>query len=368
MKSVFLSYCSKDSDIADIVEEGLATRLGNRIKLSRYTRDVHYRESFKEFMDSIRDHDFVIAIVSDSYLRSIGCLYEVGEVLKERDYTERLHFIVLQDSEDSDKKYYTNSECNVDAKIFNIADRTEYLMFWQTRYNNCKQVIAELDDDAAIEERIELHRISKIKNFDLPKFLGYLKDHNAARLSSLIKTDFEEIVVRICPESKSLIGSYDTYAGLLRAAILAVSDLTRTDYNQIILSTKTESHSFGLVVFADRIGRFKQKYRLVVTNGVISQSFTTNSIVCIGNVAANNDYFEAVGETRSELAIPIRTGNEVFGVINSESEEFDYYTEEMVGKIDFLAGKIAAQLQTLGFQVGIDANDLPYVSLNVNDS
>ena len=54
MRTVFLSYCSKDKEIADIVENGLLTRLGERIIISRYTRNVQYRDSFKSFMELLK--------------------------------------------------------------------------------------------------------------------------------------------------------------------------------------------------------------------------------------------------------------------------------------------------------------------------
>ena len=171
MRTVFLSYCSKDKEIADIVENGLLTRLGERIIISRYTRNVQYRDSFKSFMDTIRTHDFVVAIVSDSFLRSNGCLYEISEVLKEKDYTERLHFIVLQDG---DEKYYSHCSFAVAAKIFSILDQADYLYSWQDRINEAERKIAGIDEDAALDAKEELKKARKIKNYDLPFFINQL--------------------------------------------------------------------------------------------------------------------------------------------------------------------------------------------------
>ena len=362
MRTVFLSYCSKDKEIADIVENGLLTRLGERIIISRYTRNVQYRDSFKSFMDTIRAHDFVVAIVSDSFLRSNGCLYEISEVLKEKDYTERLHFIVLQDG---DEKYYSHCSFAVAAKIFSILDQADYLYSWQDRINEAERKIAGIDEDAALDAKEELKKARKIKNYDLPFFMRYLSDHKVARLSKLIETDFEDIVVRICPDAKDIIGSFTTYNDLFFSAIEAISSITHTDYNQIILLAKTESHNFGLVVFADKIGGNKQKYRLVATDGIISHTYALKETVYIEDVLSNNSYFRAVPNTRSELAIPIRVKGEVVGVVNSESEVPYYYTANMIRRVEYLTGKIAMQLQRIGYRCDLDVNTMPYISLNV---
>jgi len=72
---VFLSYCSLDSDIMDIVENSLYNCFGDTINVSRFTRDVNYRDSFKKYMDTIKNHNFVISVISDNYLKSHACMY-----------------------------------------------------------------------------------------------------------------------------------------------------------------------------------------------------------------------------------------------------------------------------------------------------
>ena len=54
-------------------------------------------------MQSIGKHDYVIMLISDSYLKSSNCMYEVMEVMRDRQYKDRILFILLRDE---DKKYY----------------------------------------------------------------------------------------------------------------------------------------------------------------------------------------------------------------------------------------------------------------------
>ncbi|CDD99524.1 uncharacterized protein BN671_02337 [Roseburia sp. CAG:471] len=104
VKTVFLSYCQKDKDIADCIDEKIGHILEGKATLSRDIRDVEYHESFKKFMQSIENHDYVISIISDNYLKSRNCMYEMLEVVKDSKFSQRLLFIVLTNE---DAKYYT---------------------------------------------------------------------------------------------------------------------------------------------------------------------------------------------------------------------------------------------------------------------
>lgn len=57
-------------------------------------------------MKTIQEHDFVLTVVSDTYLRRQACMYEVGEIIRDHHYKDRLLFIVLRENE---CKYYGES-------------------------------------------------------------------------------------------------------------------------------------------------------------------------------------------------------------------------------------------------------------------
>ena len=57
-------------------------------------------------MKTIQEHDFVLTVVSDTYLRRQACMYEVGEIIRDHHYKDRLLFIVLRENE---RKYYGES-------------------------------------------------------------------------------------------------------------------------------------------------------------------------------------------------------------------------------------------------------------------
>ena len=53
---------------------------------------------------------------------------------------------------------------------------------------------------------------------------------------------------------------------LFKQAIERISKISKTDYNQIILYVATGTYSYGLIVVADIISHWKQRYRITYTN------------------------------------------------------------------------------------------------------
>ena len=191
--TVFLSYNSKDVPVADIIKTELKAKLGDKINISVYT-ELHYRDSFRAFMNTIQDHDYVICIVSDHYLKSKPCMYEVGEVIKDRRYTDRLFFVVISEE---DKKYYTEHEDNfAAANLYGSAlMRMEYTEYWMNEYNKLQEKLKEIKDIEAIGKYTnDLYEIGKIYRHDIGEFIEYLSDHKGLKLSEHIKEDFSELI------------------------------------------------------------------------------------------------------------------------------------------------------------------------------
>ena len=196
---LFLSYCSKDECIANLIEDILNTETHDGIIISRYTR-VPYRDSFKAFMNGIQDHNYVLSIVSDNYLKSQPCMYEVGEIVKDRTYKQKLLFVVLSEN---DRKYYPpNYSGSVAAKIYGEAkNRLEYTSFWKNKYCELEKSIDALDDKEASASAVaELKEVGRIYRNDINEFLAFLKDHNGKSFEELYTNHFSEIIKWIIPD------------------------------------------------------------------------------------------------------------------------------------------------------------------------
>ena len=135
-KKVFLSYCSDDKPIADLIKEKLTKQTHGMIDISEYT-EVKYKESFIKFMNSIQQHQFALCIVSDGYLKSPNCMYEVGEFISCSGFEDKLLFVVLSDSE---RHFYCteNRTDKYQLKVANVysgfGSKMKYMMYWQEVY------------------------------------------------------------------------------------------------------------------------------------------------------------------------------------------------------------------------------------------
>ena len=183
---------------------------------------------------------------------------------------------------------------------------------------------------------------------------------------SFIYPDMEHIagdIKRRYP-SKNRFDKCRNYEELLREAIRELAQITQTGYDQIFLLATTEPHSIGLVVFAKHILCKKNDYKRAIVSGAIFDSLRKDAIVNIKDVKKSKDknksdvYFPANNETKSELVVPIST----VGVFNSESENPDHFSDDMVVQITSLLNDFSKTLYQFGYKIYVDQKDIPCVT------
>jgi putative methionine-R-sulfoxide reductase with GAF domain len=147
---------------------------------------------------------------------------------------------------------------------------------------------------------------------------------------------------------------------LLEVTIDIVSTLSNTDYNQIFL-VATESHSKQLITVAHSIAHYKQGYRIATFAGLLGSAFESGRTINVGDTRRRIGYFQAVPETKSELVVPIKNGDLVYGVINSESEAANHYTSTIIQNFEELALALAAHLHRVGWTSKQERSALPWI-------
>ena len=156
-QKVFISYNQNScKGFIDVLED----ELRDYSLVSRDINEVGYWDSFKEFMDSIREHDLIIAVISDRYLKSANCMYEIIEMMKDNSWKNKLLTIVWDD-----------------VKIYNASDRLTYTEFWNNEYKELSVRIKSIPPEDSIKASEDLRRISTIKS-DIGIFLDYISDTN----------------------------------------------------------------------------------------------------------------------------------------------------------------------------------------------
>ena len=92
-----------------------------------------------------------------------------------------------------------------------------------------------------------------------------------------------------------------------------------------------------------------------------SKAFTEKDNQIFNYLYNKETYFEAVLQTESEIVVPIKDENTVYGVLNSESERNNHYHKNMIDGISELATELAKNLKRLGFSSTLSPQDLPHL-------
>lgn len=122
--------------------------------ISRDVNKLKFKDSLDEYMQTIKDHDYVISIVSDGYLRSLNCMYEVSELMRDSKYYDKLLFVIMSDK---DIKYYDDKETVVKADIYSI-NRFDYVSFWEDEKREMDIKVAKIRNPALMLELTEESR------------------------------------------------------------------------------------------------------------------------------------------------------------------------------------------------------------------
>jgi sigma-B regulation protein RsbU (phosphoserine phosphatase) len=91
--------------------------------------------------------------------------------------------------------------------------------------------------------------------------------------------------------------------------------------------------------------RVQGKLRVAATEGIVGAAATLREPVLVQDVTKDPRYLMVNPETRSELAIPMLYKGKVIGVLDLESPQLSYFTEEHVQTLSILASNLAVSLE-----------------------
>lgn len=189
INKVFLSYSHADKDLADLVEKSLDKQ--NDISVSRDINVNDYRDNLDEFMKTIRQHDFIVSIVTKKYLMSLNCMYEITESMKDSNFSEKLLFIVVNKEEDA-QFYKGDNIYDIEAGIYDTDKRLDYVIHWN---NKNKQMDEKLKNADLPYEYITEYTIDKRKLVSIipstSQFMNLLKDKIGSTFNQIQKEDFK---------------------------------------------------------------------------------------------------------------------------------------------------------------------------------
>ena len=160
-KTIFISYTDADAEVVDTIDTYL-TSCGYDVK--RDIRDIGNYDSIVEFMKKIRTQDFVVPVVSDTYLRRNNCMYEVAQLLKDDNFARRTFPVIIDPPKTSDRTY----------SFFDIRYQIEIINFWESEAKALNADIEKL----SLENKAELsEEYRRIKNYaqTVSEFMKWFK-------------------------------------------------------------------------------------------------------------------------------------------------------------------------------------------------
>ena len=170
-KTIFISYTDADERVVDVIDSYLSS-CGYDVK--RDIRNIGDYESIDEFMNEIRNQDFVVPIVSDTYLRRNNCMYEITQLLKDDNFTKRTLPVIISLPKTKDRTY----------SFFDPRYRIEIIRFWENEAKTLKEAIEKLSLENKVELSMEYRRINNYSQ-DVSKFMNWFK----SKLVGVIPSD-----------------------------------------------------------------------------------------------------------------------------------------------------------------------------------
>ena len=171
-KTIFLSYNWHDGEFANRIDKKLS--VFPNLVVKKDVRDIGPWKSIREFMKSIRKQDYAILIISDSYLRSKNCMFEVTEIMKESEYKSKILPAVVH------------------PEIYDPLVRVKYIKYWQEECDKLEAAIRELEPANVTELVADLKRYKSIAS-SIGEFLSMVADMNNPDIQEIEKYIVKEI-------------------------------------------------------------------------------------------------------------------------------------------------------------------------------
>jgi tetratricopeptide (TPR) repeat protein len=149
------------------------------IEVTRDVRDLKYTQNVEKFMKNIRKTDYVIMIISDDFLKSKNCMYELLEFIKDDNYKDRILPIIIKGSPifDSQSHYY-------------------YIKYWEDQIKELKQTLNSLNPENTISIVEELKIITNISH-SIGEFLRMLSNMKCLTYDEIIINNYYDLYQKI---------------------------------------------------------------------------------------------------------------------------------------------------------------------------
>ncbi len=183
-KSVYISYSWKKETRKKTVEKIMAAFSAVGVEVKRDEKEIGYGEGIKEYMDDLAAGGAIILVLSEPYIKSPNCMYELLEIYNHdrKKFCERIFPVVLEGT-----------------RFHKATDRLPYIRFWE---EETKKLNSSFDDvyrtNIGIASHQELRKHVEV-SYKIDDLLSLIGDMNHLKEEDHLKDNFSALIKRIFP-------------------------------------------------------------------------------------------------------------------------------------------------------------------------
>ena len=173
-KEVFISY--KRGGASEALADEIQRAMDERgVLVTCDKNELRYRQSVQQFMRRIGAGKCVIVILSEEYLRSKNCMFELTEIASRPEFASRVYPVVMRD-----------------AAIFDPEGRIGYIKYWEEKQARLDQAMRDVGQEYLQGIREELDLYATIRN-TIAGIIDVLADMNTLTPEIHRDTDFRQL-------------------------------------------------------------------------------------------------------------------------------------------------------------------------------
>lgn len=178
-RKVYVSYAwgGESEEIVNQIDQSFKER---GITLVRDKRDLGFKGLIKQFMQQIGAGQSIVVVLSDKYLRSKNCMFELVEIASYQNFYERIFPVVLPN-----------------ALIYDSLDRIEYIKYWDDKIKQLNEAMKSIDSQANLQGiRDDIDLYTRVRN-TIAGLMDILQNMNTLTADMHRASDFEELYTAV---------------------------------------------------------------------------------------------------------------------------------------------------------------------------
>lgn len=181
--TIFISYNWGKQTLVDEIQKCI----GRFATIKRDVNELGFGDNITEFMNTIRQEDFALIVISDAYLKSEACMYELMTLFKDQgadNFNRRVLFLICDDA----------------RSIYTVNGRGTYTEFWDNKYKDLVAHKSQLTPESSVEIAQSIRTVSYIR-LQIGEFLEYAKAINNFGEKDAIQT-ISSFIVKMTSDGK----------------------------------------------------------------------------------------------------------------------------------------------------------------------